>query len=243
MSKDLEKEYKALMDSDVPDLWARIEAGIDEKKGSGNIQHFEHRTQNEKGKRNTKKPFHFKVWGTVAAACLCVAVAIPVMMQVTKDGTSDMKAMPEMAAESFDTGYAQQDDAAVKSADTDLLNNTLTDSVAVQEAENAVADVAEQAEANDTQRYSKELIRGWFDGTAEPEMEQDAEPLWTDDGVLYYLPVKDKNIYDLREFLAQYFDDDEIEELLNAEVGGYAPFMEVDGVLYHGVGMVGSDCE
>lgn len=241
MSKDLEKEYKALMNSDVPDLWARIEAGIDEKNSSGNIQHFDHRTQNEKGKRNAKKPFRFKVWGTVAAACLCVAVAIPVMMQATKSGVSNMTA-PEMAAESLDTGYAQ-DDAAVKSADTDLLNNALTDSVAVQEAENAVADVAEQAEANDTEHYSKEMIRGWFDGTAEPEMEQDAEPLWTDDGVLYYLPVKDKNIYDLREFLAQYFDQDEIEELLNAKVGGYAPFMEVDGVLYHGVGMVGSDCE
>lgn len=242
MSKDLEKEYKALMNSDVPDLWARIEAGIDEKNGSDNIQHFEHRTQNEKRKRNTKKRFQFKVWGTVAAACLCVAVAVPVMMQVTKGGTSNMTAAPEMAVESFDTGYAQ-DDAAVKSADTDLLNNTLTDSVDVQEAENTVADVAEQAVASDTQRYSKELIRGWFDGTAEPEMELDAEPVWTEDGALYYLPVKDKNIYDLREFLAQYFDQDEIEELLNAKVGGYAPFMEVDGVLYHGVGMVGSDCE
>ena len=242
MSKDLEKEYKALMNSDVPDLWARIEAGLDEKNGSNNIQHFDHRTQNEKGKRNTKKTFRFRVWGTVAAACLCVAVAVPVMMQVTKGGTSNMKAAPEMAAESLDTGYAQ-DDAAVKSADTDLLNNALTDSVAVQEAENAVADVAEQAEASDTQRYSKELIRGWFDGIAEPEMEQDAEPVWSDDGVLYYLPVKDQNIYDLRGLLAQYFDDDEIEELLNAKVGGYAPFMEVDGVLYHGVGMVGSDCE
>lgn len=242
MNKDLEKEYKALMNSDVPDLWARIEAGIDENNGSGNIQHFEHRTQNEKGKRNTKKRVQFKVWGTVAAACLCVAVAVPVMMQVTKGGTSNMTAAPEMAAESFDTGYAQ-DDAAVKSADTDLLNNALTDSVAVQESEDAVADVAEQAEANGAQQYSKEMIRGWFDGTAEPEMEQDAEPVWTEDGVLYYLPVKDQNIYDLRGFLAQYFDQDEIEELLNAKVGGYAPFMEVDGVLYHGVGMVGSDCE
>lgn len=242
MNKDLEKEYKALMNSDVPDLWARIEAGIDENNGSGNIQHFEHRTQNEKGKRNTKKRVQFKVWGTVAAACLCVAVAVPVMMQVTKGGTSNMTAAPEMAAESFDTGYAQ-DDAAVKSADTDLLNNALTDSVAVQESEDAVADVAEQAEANGAQQYSKEMIRGWFDGTAEPEMEQDAEPVWTEDGVLYYLPVKDQNIYDLRGFLAQYFDQDEIEELLNAKVGGYAPFMEVDGVLYHGVGMAGSDCE
>lgn len=32
MSKDLEKEYRALMDSEAPDLWARIESGLQEKK-------------------------------------------------------------------------------------------------------------------------------------------------------------------------------------------------------------------
>lgn len=31
MSKDLEKEYKALVDSEAPDLWARIGAGLEEK--------------------------------------------------------------------------------------------------------------------------------------------------------------------------------------------------------------------
>lgn len=233
MSKDLEKEYKALMDSDVPDLWARIEAGIDERNLPSNVHSADHRTQNAK-KRGAKKRFHYGVWGTVAAACLCVAVAVPVMMQASKGKTSNMTAAPEAAAENFDTGYAQ-DDAAVKAADTDLFNNALEDSVAM-EAENDACDVAVQAEA-----YSKETIRGWFDGTSEPEMDWEAEPVWTDDGVLYYLPVKDTSIYNLREFLSQYFDDDEIEELLNAKVGGYAPFIEVDGVLYHGAGMVGND--
>lgn len=233
MSKDLENEYKALMDSDVPDLWARIEAGIDEKNLSGNVYSADHRTQNVK-KRSAKKRFHYGVWGTVAAACLCVAVAVPVMMQVSKGKINNMTAVPEAAAENFDAGYVQ-DDAAVKSADTDLLNNALEDSVAM-EAENDVCDVTVQAEA-----YSKETIRGWFDGTSEPEMDWEAEPVWTDDDVLYYLPVKDTSIYNLREFLSQYFDDDEIEELLNAKVGGYAPFIEVDGVLYHGAGMVGNN--
>lgn len=31
MSKDLEKEYRALVNSKAPDLWARIEAGLEEK--------------------------------------------------------------------------------------------------------------------------------------------------------------------------------------------------------------------
>lgn len=32
MSKDLEKEYRALMDSEAPNLWARIEPGSRKKK-------------------------------------------------------------------------------------------------------------------------------------------------------------------------------------------------------------------
>ena len=145
-----------------------------------------------------------------------------------------MAAVPEAAAENFAVGYAQ-DDAAMKSADTDLFNHALEDSVAM-EAENAAADMAEQAQV-----YTKETIRGWFDGTAEPEMDWDAEPVWAEDGSLYYLPVKDQSMYDLKSFLSQYFDADEVEELLNAEIEGHMPFMEVDGVLYHGAGMTESD--
>lgn len=61
MSKNLEKEYKALVNSEVPDLWARIEAGLDEKETV-----------------DKKKIIHFKVWGTVAAACVCAGLVIPV---------------------------------------------------------------------------------------------------------------------------------------------------------------------
>lgn len=226
MSKDLEKEYKALMNSEVPDLWARIEAGIDEKN-----------VFTKQGK--APKRFRYGVWGTVAAACLCVAVAVPVMMQASKGKTDNMTAVPEAAAEAFDGGHATED-AAMKTADHDMMNDAFADSFAM-EAGDTVANVAEQAETKDAGPYSKEMIRGWFDGTAEPEMDWDAEPVWTDDGALYYLPVKDQNICDLREFLSQYFDDDETEQLLNAKVGGYAPFIEVDGVLYHGAGMVGND--
>lgn len=31
MSRDLEREYRAFVDSEVPDLWARIESGLEEK--------------------------------------------------------------------------------------------------------------------------------------------------------------------------------------------------------------------
>lgn len=246
MSKDLEKEYKELIDSDAPDLWTRIEAGIDEKNVSGY-------------KKKALKRFHYGVWGTALAACLCVAVAVPVMMQVSKGQINDMTAAPE--AEKFDAddmadNAAMSDnadgmsdnaviadnaviteDAAVKTADQGMMNEALAGSADGADDILMSENVEEKAE---TQQYSKELIRGWFDGTSEPEMDWDAEPVWSEDGELFYLPVADKNIYDLEEFLAQYFDDDEVEELLNTTIGGYAPFMEIDGVLYRGAGMVGN---
>ena len=62
MSKDLEKEYRALMDSEAPNLWARIEAGLEEKE-----------------KPAGRKRHRIKLWAGLAAACACAAVCIPVM--------------------------------------------------------------------------------------------------------------------------------------------------------------------
>lgn len=89
--------------------------------------------------------------------------------------------------------------------------------------------------------YSKEEILSWFDGTGEPEVDGEAEPIWSEDKVIYYLPVKDEKISDLQAFLSEYFEQDEIDNLLERKIGDYAPFMEVDGVLYRGMGLIGND--
>ena len=59
MSKDLEKEYKALMDSEAPNLWARIEAGLEEKE-----------------KPAGRKWYRIKLWAGLAAACACAAASM-----------------------------------------------------------------------------------------------------------------------------------------------------------------------
>lgn len=111
MSKDLEKEYKALVNSETPDLWTRIEAGLDTKDNS----------------RKRIQRIHYRVWGTVAAACLCVAVAVPVMMRGTLSSGSktDMTATPEAAGESMDsytiTEGADIDGMSIKNADNSTM--------------------------------------------------------------------------------------------------------------------------
>lgn len=69
MSKDLEKEYRALVDSEVPDLWTRIEAELDEKP-----VHSYH--ENLMGKKRK-----YKMWAGIAAACACVVVSISVIVR------------------------------------------------------------------------------------------------------------------------------------------------------------------
>ena len=63
MNKDLEKEYKELMTEDVPDLWGRIEAGLEPKKSAAKVNFWR----------------KYRTLGMAAAACLCLAVVAPMV--------------------------------------------------------------------------------------------------------------------------------------------------------------------
>ena len=74
MNKDLEKEYKELMSADAPDLWAKIEAGLEPKQ------------PNVKRKNRIKS---MSVWGALAAACLCLVISVPVLFGGRKGSFAD----------------------------------------------------------------------------------------------------------------------------------------------------------
>ena len=63
MSKDLERDYKELVTQDAPDLWERIEGQLEPRK-----------TGVKPGRRK-----RYEVLGMAAAACLCLAVAVPAL--------------------------------------------------------------------------------------------------------------------------------------------------------------------
>ena len=92
-----------------------------------------------------------------------------------------------------------------------------------------------------TDAYTAEEILSWFDGTGEPEVDLDAEPVWSEDGAIYYLPVTDERLQDLEAFLLQNFQQEDVKRLMETKVGDYFPFQEIDGVLYRGMGLVGND--
>lgn len=88
MSKDLKKEYRMLADSAAPDLWARIEAGLDARNIPGVI--FEDAVPAR------AKRFRYGAWITAAAAFLCVVAAVPVLTRGLSGGKSaDMNTAPE----------------------------------------------------------------------------------------------------------------------------------------------------
>ncbi len=79
MKRDFEREFKELKLSEVPDLWNRIEAGLSDKKIVSSVSDAAAISVNRYsfGKRAV-----WRKWGTLAAACVCVALIIPAISVV-----------------------------------------------------------------------------------------------------------------------------------------------------------------
>ena len=93
MKKDFEKAYKELAETEVPDLWDRIEAGLSEKSAPAE-------TKAEKNKKTapvnkkTKIAVFMRKYSALAAAIVCAIILIPTMIVMKK---SDSKFMSESA--------------------------------------------------------------------------------------------------------------------------------------------------
>lgn len=140
MNKDFEKEYKKSAIDDTPDLWSRIEAGIDTKMDTA---------------INTKKviPFYKKYQGLLAA-CICLIVVIPAAI-IGLRSNGQNKAVMESAIEK-----SAITDAAEESADMEAAPDTAAaeaeSSCDINLADGAVqADSAESIEAFEAVKASK----------------------------------------------------------------------------------------
>lgn len=141
MSRDFEQEFKELKQSEIPDLWNRIEAGLSERPMT--VPHV------------TKK-IAWRRWGTLAAACLGVAIILPALTFFLRNngersGTSaedTTAAAPSTDAAPADTAAAEEwdaEDAAV--ADDVGMNGEaytgMTESASVESAEAAEEETAD----------------------------------------------------------------------------------------------------
>lgn len=98
MSKNLEREYRALVNSEVPDLWARIEAGLEDKKTTPEESASEEKETDFQTENVRSKKVNFKMWAGLAAACVCVALIVPAMartLTMVGEGNSYSNSAPQ----------------------------------------------------------------------------------------------------------------------------------------------------
>ena len=110
MSKNFEKEYIALTEVEVPDLWDRIEAGLTPKsaqnpeKNEASMIEFQKEvvSKNESENKKISAPLYFmKKYKTVLAAAVCVIVILPAAVLLGQMGMGGVKeecAPADMAA-------------------------------------------------------------------------------------------------------------------------------------------------
>lgn len=115
MSRDLKQEYEAMLDQEIPDLWSRIEPRLADKKG----------TQNEepKGKSIRKRRIRrstIAVWGSLAAACVCLAIILPAWRGNVKNADEmDRETNQTASAGNADTTAADMAPAAQEMLQSD----------------------------------------------------------------------------------------------------------------------------
>ncbi len=137
MSKDLEKEYRALVNSEAPDLWARIEVGLEEKTVRSHREKF------------IKKKWHFKMWAGLAAACVCVALSLPVIMRYfSPDGSNSDIVSPGNNTVGMGDTAGITEYAAVESAGEIVLEESIRPAAINEEYD--IAEAAEQKSNNFT---------------------------------------------------------------------------------------------
>lgn len=158
MSKNFENEYIALAQTEVPDLWERIEAGLTPKsaqnseKSEASIIDFKNETvpQKEDVKSNHHKAFVpvIKKYKTVLAAAVCVLVILPAVVILGQLGSGGAK--EESAAS--DTAAAESAEYTVTTEAAETTEYTVTTEAAFEESA-----VYEEAAAEESMDFEEAL--------------------------------------------------------------------------------------
>ena len=146
MSRNLEKEYKEMMEEEMPDLWGRIEAGLEPK-------------QTGLQKKSLWKKYG--PWGMAAvAACLCLAVIVPVMLNNGVNFSNEADDMQNMAiapqnygAGELNAGMAGEAAAEAENMQYDGSSAEVNDGLCV--IRGVVTDVSE---VQDITAYTVEIV-------------------------------------------------------------------------------------
>lgn len=113
MKRDFQEEYQNYIESDMPDLWSRIEPNLKEKKGKTEeeqtvAQKAEGSGENPETEKEQKNKIIYLMKRAVpAAACLCALLIGFNVMRVSKN-SADMAPMESACEEPSDAGTAYE---------------------------------------------------------------------------------------------------------------------------------------
>lgn len=176
MKRDFEKEFKELKLSEVPDLWGRIEAALAEKANladaqvvanasKGAVTHAYADTYFDRAK--SIKPAAFRKWGTLAAACLCIAVIVPALSIVIGNLGGRKSGYSDFAPNSVDSSLNGGMNTAADERITDG-SQSMSDSLNMTEASETPMDA-------DDMTGTSEIMADAYDMTGTSGMPADAD--------------------------------------------------------------------
>lgn len=161
MSKDLKEEYEHMLDSRMPDLWDRIEPQLHEKK-------------TEKKRINRSKRIY--LYSGMAAACLCLAIAIPAIIRTRDTGMKNGAGAYMMADEA---ASAENNGMADGAEDGGMMG----ESMAAQED-----DASDMQGINESATMSSESVmesmNSWEDDSCDTAMAEDYDASHDIDGTM-----------------------------------------------------------
>ncbi len=128
MSKVLEEEYRQLAESDIPDLWNRIEAGLNtqsieaapDSRSSETVNRNDPARRNRSdvspAQRNRVMPRRsLRKYAGIVAACICAAIIIPAALNRGK--INEMSMMPDAEAPAAEAEMAEAPAAEAEMAE------------------------------------------------------------------------------------------------------------------------------
>ena len=211
MSKNFEKEYKEYLNAQAPDLWDRIEAGVDalelaagaaQNDGAGekeNVVPISSKKSKKEQKKRRVRYQHYRMIASVAACLFALVIIVPVYLltQSNQKSESASDAMPQkienVTIENLVVDASESEPAAEEAAPMEEVSDGTTE-IVIPEEENMETHVlfaegteqketgAEEPEATDSAGGSESGAQVANQEMA-PEEGSISDMLQTDDGM------------------------------------------------------------
>ena len=119
MKRDFQEEYQNYIESDMPDLWSRIEPNLKEREGKAREgQAKEEKAGEGQARAGKARIVYFMKRAVPAAACLCALFIGIGVLGISKSNSADKKMMESASGEPQDAGmeYEYEAEAAGEEA-------------------------------------------------------------------------------------------------------------------------------